>query len=155
MNRRQVLLFVPSIAYVVVLSAIVPILVSYFNLFGLIYNYFAELAGDGVFFVIYLLGTVFFFPFIYSTHVREKLSINLDKAKKAKRKPRYYATILFLIGLPIMVWLILGNLGYYSITDNIGGLGVFIQNGFLVSLITLTYFCIAPAIVLGLKKNRH
>lgn len=155
MNRKQALLLVVSITFVVILSAIVPILISYFNLFGLIYNYFYELAGDGVFFVIYLLGTFLFFPFIYSTSVRGKLSINIDKAKRAKRNPRYYATILSLIGLPILVWLTLGNLGYYSIRDNSGGLGDFILNGFLVCLIFLSYYCIAPAIILGLKKNRY
>ena len=155
MNRRQVLLLVASIAYVVLLSSIVPILISFFNLFEFIYDYFAELAGAGVFFVIYLMGTFFFFPFIYSTLIREKLSINIDKVNKKERNPRYYATILFLIGFPIMVWLILGNLEYYSITDNRGGLGIFILNGFLVCLITVFYFCIAPAIVLGLKKNRY
>lgn len=55
-----------------------------------------------------------------------------------------------------MIWLILGNLVYYSITEASGdGLGVFIKNGFLVSLIVLLYYCIFPGIVLGLKKNRY
>ncbi|MHA1930979.1 MAG: hypothetical protein ACW96X_00470 [Promethearchaeota archaeon] len=74
--------------------------------------------------------------------------------KKKQKNPRYYASILFLIGLPIMVWLYLGFLGYYSVTEVSGGLGDFVQNGFLVCLILLFYFCICPAIVLGLKKNR-
>ena len=102
------------------------------------------------------MSTFLFFPFIYSTHVKGKLSFNVDVKGKKKKNPRFYSSILFLIGLPIMIWLILGNLVYYSITEVSGdGLGVFIKNGFLVSLIVLLYFCIFPGIVLGLKKNRY
>jgi len=154
MNKRQIILLIVGIAYVIILGSIVPVIIINLNLYGQIYNFFAGLARDGLFFFLYLISTFFFFPFIYSTHVKGKLSFNVDVKGKKKKNPRFYSSILFLIGLPIMIWLILGNFGYYSITEVSGGLGDFILNGFLVSLIVLSYIIIIPAIVLGLKKNR-
>ena len=154
MNKRQIILLIVGIAYVIILGSIVPILIINLNLYGQIYNFFAGLARDGFFFLIYLMSTFLFFPFIYATHVKEKLSFNVDSKRKKKKNPRFYSSILFLIGLPIMIWLILGYLGYYSITEVSGGLGDIVLNGFLVSLIVLLYIIIFPAIVLGLKKNR-
>jgi hypothetical protein len=101
------------------------------------------------------MSTFIFFPFIYSTHIKEKLSFNIDRRGKRPRNPRFYSSLLFLIGLPILIWLILGFLGYYSITEVSGGLGDIVQNGFLVSIIVLFYFIIIPGIVLGVKKNRY
>ncbi|MHA1988068.1 MAG: hypothetical protein ACW98D_15645 [Promethearchaeota archaeon] len=154
MNKRQIILLIVGIAYVIILGSIVPIMIINLNLFGQIYNIFAGLAQDGFFFLIFLVSTFLFFPFIYSTHVKGKLSFNVDFKGKVKRNPRFYSSILFLIGLPIMIWLIFGILGFYSVTEVSGGLGHFILNGFLVSLIVLFYIVIIPAIVLGLKKNR-
>ncbi len=155
MNKKHFLLLIVAIIYVAFLGSIVPIIISYFNLFGPIYDYFARLAGQGFFFFLYLMSTFFFFPFMYSTLVKERLSFNIDKSKKRRKNPRYYAVILFLIGIPIFIWLILGVLGYYSITEVVGGLGEFVQNGFLVSLVILFYFFICPGIILSLKKNRY
>ena len=156
MNKKQFLVLIGSLVYVIILGSIIPIIIINLNLFGSIYNFFAELANNGVFFVLWLLTTFFFFPFIYSTIVKEKLSFNVRSSKNKQKNPRYYAIILLLIGLHIMIWLIFGNLVYYSITEVSGdGLGVFIKNGFLVCLIVLLYFCIFPGIVLGLKKNRY
>ena len=154
MNKRQIILLIVGIAYVIILGSIVPVIIINLNLYGQIYNFFAGLAQDGFFFLIFLFSTFLFFPFIYSTHVKGKLSFNVDVKGKKKKNPRFYSSILFLIGLPIMIWLILGTLGYYSITEPSGGLGDFILNGFLVSLIVLFYIIIIPGIVLGLKKNR-
>lgn len=154
MNKRQLLLLIGGIAYVIILGSIVPILIINLNLYGLIYNFFAGLARDGFFFLVYLISTFIFFPFIFATFEKGKLSFNVEDKKKKQKNPRFYSSLLFLIGLPIMIWLILGFLGYYSITEVSGGLGDFILNGFLVSLIVLFYFVILPAIVLGLKKNR-
>ncbi len=154
-NKKQLKLLLGSFIYILILGFLIPYLISSFGFFDEIYNYFSRLAQIGVFFFLYLMGTFFFFPFMYSTLVKEKLSFNIVNSKKQKKNPRYYASILFLIGLPIMIWLILGNLGYYSITEVSGGLGDFVRNGFLVSLFVLLYFCIFPAITLGLKKNRY
>jgi len=154
MNKRQLLLLIGGIAYVIIFGSIVPILIINLNLYGLIYNFFAGLARDGFFFLVYLISTFIFFPFIFATFEKGKLSFNIEDKKKKERNPRFYSYLLLLIGLPIMIWLILGFLGYYSITEVSGGLGDFVLNGFLVSLIVLFYFCILPAIVLGLKKNR-
>jgi hypothetical protein len=155
MNKRQSILLIGSIAYVIALSSIIPILIIQLNLFGSIYDYFAGLARDGLFFLLFLISTFLFFPFIYATSIKGKLSFNVDASKKnsKSRNPRYPATILLMIGLPIIVWLILGNLGYYSVTEVSGGMGDFIQNGFLVCLIILLYFCIIPGLILGLKKR--
>jgi len=154
MNKKQLKLLIGSVIFISTLGALIPILITSFDLYGGIYDYFAGLAHVGVFFFIYLISTFFFFPFIYSTLVKEKLSFNIVNSKKKQKNPRYYAHILFIIGLPILSWLILGNLGYYSITEVSGGLGDFVLNGFLVSLIVLLYFCIFPAIALALKKNK-
>ncbi|MFX1455017.1 MAG: hypothetical protein ACFFDB_06540 [Promethearchaeota archaeon] len=154
MNRKSLISLIGAIAYVILLGILVPTLIEYFNLYTLIYDYFAQLSRGGVFFFAYLMSTFFFFPFIYSTLVKEKLSFNIDTSKKKQRNPRFYAKILFLIGLPILIWLIYGNIGYYSITDVSGGLGEFVVNGFLVCVFVLLYFCIFPAIILGLKKDR-
>ncbi|MHA2281590.1 MAG: hypothetical protein ACXAC5_12155 [Promethearchaeota archaeon] len=151
MNKKSLKFLIGSVIYILTLGLLIPILVSVFDLFGQIYDYFADLAYAGVFFFIYLIGTFFFFPFIYSTLVKGKLSFNIERKNKKQKNPRYYAFILFLIGLPILIWLILGNLGYYSIKEVSGGLGEFALNGFLVSLIVLLYFCICPALILGLK----
>ncbi|MHA2180285.1 MAG: hypothetical protein ACXAAH_02545 [Promethearchaeota archaeon] len=153
MNKRQIILLFGTIAYVVILGSIIPIVIINLNLFGAIYDYFAELANVGVFFFLWIISTFFFFPFSYSTLVKGKLSLNVDVSKKRQKNPRYYALILLIIGSPIMVWLILGYLGYYSVTLVSGGLGDFVLNGFLVCIILLLYFCIFPAIILGLKKN--
>lgn len=154
MNKRQIILLIVGIAYVIILGSIVPVIIINLNLYGQIYNFFAGLAQDGLFFFLFLISTFLFFPFIYSTHVKGKLSFNVDVKGKKKKNPRFYSSILFLIGLPIMIWLIHGILGYYSITEVSGGLGDLVLNGFLVSLIVILYFLIFPAIVLGLKKNR-
>jgi len=154
MNKRQLILLIVGIVYVIILGSIVPILIINLNLFGPIYIFFDRLARDGFFFLIFLMSTFIFYPFIYATHVKEKLSFNVDSKGKKHRNPRFYSSFLFLIGLPFMIWLILGILGYYSITEVSGGLGDLVLNGFLVSLIVILYFFIFPAIVLGLKKNR-
>jgi len=156
MNKKQFLVLIGSLVYVIILGSIIPIIIINLNLFLSIYNFFAELARDGVFFVLWMVSTFFFFPFIYSTLVKEKLSFNVRSSKTKQKNPRYYAHILLLIGLPIMIWLILGNLGFYSITKvSGGGLTIFIKNGFFVSLLILFDFCIFPGIVLGLKKNKY
>lgn len=154
MIKKQFKLLIGSIIYISTLGFLIPFLISKFDLFGEIYDFFGRLASAGFFFFLFLMSTFFFFPFIYATMVKEKLSFNIERSKKKQKNPRFYASILIVIGLPIMIWLILGNLGYYSITEVSGGLGNFIHNGFLVSFIVLQYFCILPAIILGLKKNR-
>ncbi|MFW9825874.1 MAG: hypothetical protein ACFFE4_23245 [Candidatus Thorarchaeota archaeon] len=155
MNKKSVILLIVAIVYVILVGILVPTLIEYFNLFPTMYSYFFQLSRVGVFFFTYLMSTFFFFPFIYSTLVKEKLSFNIDTSKKKQKNPRYYAKILFLIGLPILIWLIYWNIGYYSITDVSGGLGEFVVNGFLVCIFVLLYFCIFPAIILALKKNRY
>jgi hypothetical protein len=154
MNKKQLILLIGSIIYISILGFLVPILIITFDLYGKIYDFFADLARVGVFFFLFLMTTFFFFPFIYSTLVKEKLSFNIERGRKKQKNPRFYAFILFLIGAPILIWLILGNLGYYSFTEVSGGLGDFVLNGFLVSLVVVLYFCIFPGIILGLKKNR-
>jgi hypothetical protein len=84
MNKRQILLFFGGISYVIILGSVIPILIINLNLFGSIYDYFAVLARDGLFFLLYLISTFFFFPFIYSTLVKGKLSFNVDVNKKKK-----------------------------------------------------------------------
>ncbi|KKK41977.1 hypothetical protein LCGC14_0827760 [marine sediment metagenome] len=156
MVNRVFSFFVPILIYFSIIGIIVPFLVIEFRFYLSVYTLFEEWASRGFFFSIYLISTFFFFPFIYSTLVKERLSFNINIKKRDKKRmnPRQFGIILFVIGIPLMIWFLLGLVGYYSITEVNGGLGQLVQNGFLVLLIVLMYFCIFPAIILSLKKNK-
>ncbi|MBY8991433.1 MAG: hypothetical protein KGD58_11820 [Candidatus Lokiarchaeota archaeon] len=112
------------------------------------------MSDAGSFFLIYIVSTILFFPFIYSTLVKEKLSLSVRNINKRGKNPRYYAIVLYIIGIPIMFWLIVGLMGYYKMYDHTPGLGELANNGFLVLLLILMYFCIIPALLLSAKKNK-
>lgn len=153
MNKKIVILLIGATTYICVLGFLVPFIFIILNLNIPMYASFEKLASMGFFFFLYLIATMIFFPFIYSTLVQERLSFSINKTNKNGKSPRYYSRILFMIGIPIMIWLILGNLGYYSTTEFVGGLALLIHNGFIVLIIILMYFCIIPAIVLSFKKS--
>ncbi|MFX0027938.1 MAG: hypothetical protein ACFE8B_01910 [Candidatus Hermodarchaeota archaeon] len=119
------------------------------------YDIFESAANAGVFFICYIMANLLFFPFIYSTVLQEKPSHNIKLSNKKLRQPRSYAYILFVISTPLVIWLIIGNIVYYSITEFGGGLGEFARNGFLTLCLLLFFFCIFPAIILSLKKNKN
>ena len=147
---------VPILIYFSITGILGPFLVIEFRFYISVYPLFDDMASRGFFFSSYLISTFFFFPFIYSTLVKESLSfnINIQKRNKKRMNPRQLGIILFVIGIPLMIWFLFGLVGYYSITEINGGLGQLVQNGFLVLLIILMYFCIFPAIILSLKKNK-
>jgi hypothetical protein len=151
MNKKNIFLLIIAATYICTLGFLVPYIIIIFNL--PLYDFIEDLSAMGVLFFLCLISTFVFVPFIYSTLVKERLSFNINKANKNGKSPRYYARILFLIGIPVMIWLIIGNLRFYSTTVFVGGMALFVHNGFLVLVILIMYFCIIPAIVLGLKKN--
>jgi hypothetical protein len=59
---------------------------------------------------------------------------------------------MFVLGIPLVLLSILGNVGYYSIAEFHGGLGELAYNGFLVLFFILLYFFIFPALVLTTRK---
>lgn len=145
---------IPILIYFSIIGFVIPFIVIKFGFYLSIYALFEDLSTNGTFFVIYLSSTFFFFPFIYSTLVKERLSLNIRDQNKKRKNPRQLALILFVFGIPLMIWCIFGLVGHYSMTEFPGGIGQFIQNGFLVLLIVLMDFCIIPGIILSLKKNK-
>lgn len=154
MIKRFIRFFFPILIYFCITGLILPFLVIEFRFYISVYLLFEEMALNGVFFFLYVISTFIFFPFIYSTLIKEKLSFNIKKQDKQRMNPRQTGIILFVIGVPLMIWCLFGLVGYYSITEVTNGLGIFVQNGFLVLLILLMYFCIFPAIILSLKKKK-
>jgi hypothetical protein len=152
--KKKVISIIVTVIYFFFMGIILPYLLIFFDLSQAIYDWNDEMGLKGVFFFFFLMSGFFFFPFIYSTLMEEKLSLSIKKSKNEVKNPRYYSTVLFIIGIPIMIWLIIGMVGYYSVSEFSGGLGEFVFNGFLVMLVMLIYFCIIPAIILSLKKGR-
>lgn len=152
--KKKIILLIIAVFYISLIGFILPLVFISFDLNQSIYSYFEEVSDAGSFFLIYIVSTILFFPFIYSTLVKEKLSLSVRNSKKRGKNPRYYAVILFIIGIPILFWLIVGFLGYIKMYDHTPGLGELANNGFLVLLILLMYFCIIPAILLSAKKNK-
>ncbi|MHA2008070.1 MAG: hypothetical protein ACXABO_12665 [Promethearchaeota archaeon] len=153
MKKKNIFLLIGEIIYFCALGFLVPHLLTIFNLVIPIYIVFEDLAGGGFFFFLYLMGTIVFFPFIYSTLSKGRLSFNIKKTIKNGKASCYQGLILFMIGIPIMIWLTLANLGYYSIITFTGGLAILVYNGFLVLIILLMYFCIIPAFILFFMGN--
>ena len=152
-NKKKATLVIIAIFYVSLIGFVIPYMLIVLDLYHSVYDLNEDMAYSGVFFFFYLMGTFLFFPFIYSILVKEKLSLSVRKSRKKAKNPRYYGSILLIIGIPIMILLIIGMLGYYSMSEFGGGLGEFVYNGFLVMLIMLIYFCIIPALILGSKKS--
>lgn len=153
-NTKKLGFVIIGIIYISFIGFIFPYLIINFRIYFLISDYFSDLASDGIFFLMFIASTIFFFPFIYSTITKEKLSLSTRNTKKKGRNPRNSAIILLVFGIPIMIWLIVGSQWYFTSTEFEGGFGVFAKNGFLVLLIIVFYFCIAPGIVLSLKKKK-
>jgi len=153
--KKKVILIIFTLIYFLFMGIVFPYLLIYFDLNQAIYDWNDKMALKGVFFFFFLMSGFFFFPFTYSTLMEEKLSLSIKKRKKETKNPRYYSSVLFIIGIPIMIWLIIAIVGYYTVSEFSGGFGEFVFNGFLVMLIMLIYFCIIPAIILSLKKGRQ
>lgn len=153
-NKKKVILVISAIFYVSIIGFVLPYMLIVLDLYHSVYDSIEKMASVGVFFFSYLIGTFTFFPFIYSTITKEKLSLSLRNTRKKAKNPRYYASILFIIGIPVMIWLTVGTVGYYSISEFSYGLGELVLNGFLVMLIIFMYFCIIPALVLSFKKSK-
>ena len=154
-NKKKAILVISAIFYVSIIGFLIPYMLIVLDLYYSVYDLIEEIASVGVFFFFYLIGTFFFFPLMYSTLIEEKLSLSIRNQRKKAKNPRYYASILFIVGIPIMIWLIIGTCGYYSMSEFSGGLGELVLNGFLVMLIMLMYFCIIPALILSFKKNKE
>ncbi|MFW9940084.1 MAG: hypothetical protein ACFFFT_03525 [Candidatus Thorarchaeota archaeon] len=152
--KKKVISIILVLIYFSFMGIILPYLLIRFELSQSIYDWNEKIGIKGVFFFLFLMSSFVFFPFIYSTLMEEKLSFSIKKKKKETKNPRYYSTVLLIFGIPIMIWLIIGIVGYYSVSEFSGGFGEFVFNGFLVMLIMLIYFCIIPAILLSLKKGR-
>ena len=154
MIKRVFRFIVPILIYFSIAGFAVPFIVIKFGFYDSVYALLEELASKGFFFFLYLMSNFFFFPFIYSTLIKGRLSFNISKQSKKRKNQRRIALILFVFGIPLIIWCLFGLVGYYSITEFSGGMGQLVHNGFLVLIIILMYFCLFPAIILGLKKNR-
>lgn len=154
LKKKTAILLIFAALYISLMVFILPYMFIIFDLNNSIYSYFEDLSRKGIFFSIYVVSTILFFPFIYSTLVKEKLSLSVRNIERRGKNPRYYAFILFLIGIPIMFWIVVGLIGYSSRADHTPGLGEFAKNGFLVLFFVLLYFCIIPALLLSAKKNK-
>ena len=154
LDKKKVILLTCAILYISLVVFILPLVFISFDLNQSIFKDFEDFADEGSFFLIYIVSTILFFPFIYSTLVKEKLSLSVRNINKKGKNPRYYAVILFIIGIPIMFWLIVGLVGYNLMYDHTPGLGEFVNNGFLVLFFVVIYFCIAPTLLLSFKKNK-
>ena len=153
LNKKKTIFLVLSIVYLTIVGVFLPIILVLFDLYKLIFEIFADMASIGVFFFLFLLSTIFFFPFIYSTLVKERLSFNIRDSKKEAKNPRFLGLILFVIGIPLLVLILIGIVAYYSLGEFQGGFGELANNGFLVLLIMDLYFGIFPAFILSFKKK--
>ena len=154
MVKKILRFFVAILIYFSITGFGIPFIIIKFRFYYSMYALFEDLGTTGIFFAIYLISTFFFFPFIYSTLIKERLSLNIRNEDKKRKNPQQLAVILFIIGIPLLIWFLFGLVGHYSITEFHGGMGQLVQNGFLVLIIILMYFCIIPGIVLSLKKNK-
>jgi len=154
LDKKNVILMIFITAYISFMGLILPLLFIRFDLSQSVYSFFEDLKRDGLFFLLYIISTILFFPFIYSTLVKEKLSLSIRRVNKKGKNPRYYSILLFVIGIPIMCWLIAGCIGYNKIYGHTPGLGELVNNGFLVLLLVLLYFCLIPAFLLAAKKGK-
>ncbi|MHA2401170.1 MAG: hypothetical protein ACXADU_20090 [Promethearchaeota archaeon] len=154
MNKKNIIFLVVSIVYITIVAVLLPIIIIQFDLYKLIYDFFADIASVGTFFLLFLVSTIFFYPFIYSTLVKGGFSLNIRDSKKKRKNPRSLGLKLFVVGIPLIILVVLGIIGYYSIGDFHGGLGELVYNGFLIILVILLYFCIFPAFILSAQKNK-
>ncbi|MHA1914636.1 MAG: hypothetical protein ACW986_11160 [Promethearchaeota archaeon] len=150
--KKKISFLVGSIVYITMILVFFPIIIVLFDLYKSIYDIFADMASVGFFFLLFLVSTIFFFPFIYSTIVKGGLSLNIRAEKKGKKNPRFLGLTMFVIGIPLIILTIFGIAGYYSIGEFRGGLGELVYNGFLITFIVLLYFCIFPAFILSTRK---
>lgn len=154
-TKKNTFLLIIAICYLSIIGIVLPYMIITLNWNSILQDLFRRLAKGGVFFTLYLFATLLFFPITYTTLLQEKQSHDTKNKKNKVRKPPFYAYILFVISIPIMLWLVVGIIGYYSVTDYTGGMDEFARNGFLTLFLVLLYYCIIPAIILSLKRGKN
>ncbi|MFX1478692.1 MAG: hypothetical protein ACFFCI_11240 [Promethearchaeota archaeon] len=112
---------------------------------------FEDLSPQGIFFFLYLISIIFFVPYLFSITATEKWWLGRYRIGKKFRTNRTLGYILLIIGVPILTWLIIAVIRYYSITDFVGGLGEFVYNGFLVLSLMCVLFFIIPGLILSFR----
>lgn len=129
------------------------------HFYHIIHNLFLELAKIGIFFFIYIIIVLFILPGLSLNLVVHRKNSELKETKKRDpRKDKNRSILLLAIGLPLMVWAIIGSYRYYILTEYYGGLGELALNGFLVLLQGIIFIFIIPGLIIGIKsyfENKH
>ena len=108
--QRSKSIWIIALCYISIIGFIIPFMIIALNWYQVMYDIFERMATVGVFFTLYLISTLLFFPFIYSTLLQEKRSYEGKKSKKRIKQPRLYGYLLFIISIPLVIWLIVGNI---------------------------------------------
>lgn len=153
---KKIVLLVIVAIYITFMSFGIILIAMSNDFFHLIYNFFAEIAKIGIFFFIYLMILLFVLPGTYfNLIVHKKNSEIIETQKKDTRKNRNLCILLLAIGIPLMIWAIIGFVRYYIITDYFGGLGEVALNGFLVLLLGCILLLIIPGLILGIRRYEN
>ena len=151
--KKIIVLLIFAAIYITFMTYGIIITVISTDFFHLIYDTFTEMAKIGIFFFIYLIILLFVIPGIYFNLIVHKKDFKVKESKKTEAKNNKSICILLLtIGIPIMIWSIIGTYRYYAITEYYGGLGEFALNGFLIFLEGCILFFIIPGLILGIRR---
>jgi len=154
-KKKIVVLIIAAIYLTFMIFGIIITAVSnYF--YHKIYNSIAEIAQIGIFFFIYIFIILIAIPGIYLNFIVDKKNFNLKESKKKDAKNKSNLGIfLVIIGIPLVIWSMIGVHRYYIITEFYGGLGEFALNGFLVLLTICIFFFVIPGLILAIRHYEN
>ncbi len=151
--KKKIVLLVIAGIYITFMSFGIILIAMSNDIFHLIYEAFAEIAKIGIFFFIYIIIILFVIPGTYLNLIVHKKNFEIKETKKkGTRKNRNLCILLLTIGIPLILWAIIGVVRYYIITVYFGGLGEVALNGFLVLLMGCILLLIIPGLILGIRS---
>lgn len=150
--KKHLTLLIFALLFIGIVGILIPILLIYTGLYRSIYITFEDLAPEGIFFFLYMISIIIFLPYLLSISATEKWWLGKKRSSRKFRRNRTLGYILLIIGVPVLTWLIIAAIRYYSITEFIGGLGEFVYNGFLVLSFMCVLFLVIPGLLLSLRR---
>jgi len=150
--KKNIVILIIGVIYLIFMTFGIIITTVSNDFYHKIYNSVAEIAEIGIFFFIFIFVLLIVIPGIYLNFIMDKKNFNLKESKKTKAKNRSILGIfLLIIGIPLVIWSMIGVHRYYIITEFYGGLGEFALNGFLVLLTICIFFFVIPGVILAIR----
>lgn len=154
--KKKIVILIIGAIYLTFMTFGIIITARSNKFYHLIYNSFGEIAKISIFFFIYIFIILILIPGIYLNFIVEKKNFNIKESKKKEVKNRNKLGILLLIiGIPLVIWSIIGTYRYYKITDFYGGLGELALNGFLVFLNLFILLFIIPGLIFAIRRYEN